>query len=130
MPLLLLQYMHDHGVLHRDLKPDNILLSFSGMKRLPHGTSIHEVDLRVRLVDFGLARVLGVNQSTAARSIAGTAPYMAPEVLVGDRRPYGFPVRVLCIVVSWSLCSSVCCVIVLVFPFCVASLPLCMLRDH
>ncbi len=83
-------------MLHRDIKPDNILLSFNGMNRLPPGVGMEEVALDVKLVDFGLARVLGVDHSGGVKGAGGTSHYMAPEVLVGDHRPYSFPVRVCC----------------------------------
>jgi serine/threonine-protein kinase len=57
---------HDHGVLHRDLKPGNIMLDGRG---------------RVRITDFGLA---AVDRSLAGEEIrAGTPSYMAPEQLAG-----------------------------------------------
>jgi serine/threonine protein kinase/Tfp pilus assembly protein PilF len=63
-------YAHEHGILHRDIKPGNILLDTKGE---PH------------LTDFGLAR-LAETESTVTRTmeVLGTPSYMAPEQAVGN----------------------------------------------
>ena len=61
---------HRHGVLHRDVKPQNILL---------------ERDGRARLTDFGSARMDGETTITRTGAIVGTLAYMAPETLTGRR---------------------------------------------
>src|SRR5437016_3956821 len=63
-------YAHEHGILHRDIKPGNILLDAKGE---PH------------LTDFGLARLLET-ESTVTRTmeVLGTPSYMAPEQAVGN----------------------------------------------
>jgi TolB-like protein/tRNA A-37 threonylcarbamoyl transferase component Bud32 len=63
-------YAHEHGILHRDIKPGNILLDAKGK---PH------------LTDFGLARLVE-SESTVTRTleVLGTPSYMAPEQAAGN----------------------------------------------
>ena len=63
-------YAHEHGILHRDIKPGNILLD---QKDEPH------------LTDFGLARLVeGESTVTRTMEVLGTPSYMAPEQAVGN----------------------------------------------
>lgn len=65
-----LQYAHDHGVVHRDVKPSNILLRQDGY---------------AYLVDFGLAKAMqGAEALTSAGAMVGTPEYMAPEQSNGE----------------------------------------------
>ena len=66
-----LEAAHDHGVIHGDLKPDNVILVASDGELCP------------RLIDFGASKVLGLDRLTATGEIAGTPAYMAPECLTG-----------------------------------------------
>src|SRR5947199_6958773 len=63
-------YAHEHGILHRNIKPGNVLLD---RKNEPH------------LTDFGLARLIET-ESTVTRTmeVLGTPSYMAPEQAVGN----------------------------------------------
>lgn len=63
-------YAHGRGMIHRDLKPPNVMLT-------PKGDPI--------LMDFGVAKMLGGTHHTATGAIIGTAKYMSPEQAKGER---------------------------------------------
>ena len=70
-----LSYAHSHGVVHRDIKPDNVLLS--------HGTAV--------VTDFGIAKAISAAQTgthaatlTQTGTSIGTPAYMSPEQVAGD----------------------------------------------
>ncbi len=77
-----LAYAHGHGVLHRDLKPGNVIVS------TPELAEGDDPELAVKVLDFGLAKLVrgpgGAERSITAEGVAfGTPGYVSPEVLSG-----------------------------------------------
>jgi serine/threonine protein kinase/Flp pilus assembly protein TadD len=64
-----LHYAHQRGVIHRDVKPSNLLLAADG---------------RLMVSDFGLAKAASVDPLTVSQALLGTARYMSPEQVSGD----------------------------------------------
>jgi len=60
---------HSHGIVHRDIKADNIMVNTKG---------------QIKVMDFGLAKLKGSLKLTKASSTVGTIAYMAPEQIQGD----------------------------------------------
>lgn len=67
-----IKYLHSYGIVHRDLKLENIMMSDTTDKSVP------------KLVDFGLAKMIGPNEK--ADEPFGTLGYVAPEIL--EKKPY------------------------------------------
>ena len=64
-----LEHAHRAGVVHRDVKPANVMVTDEGS---------------IKIMDFGIARILGAEQKTVDFRLMGTPAYMSPEQVLGE----------------------------------------------
>jgi serine/threonine protein kinase len=89
-----IKYLHNYGIVHRDLKLENIMMTDNTEQAM------------AKIVDFGLAKIMGPQEN--ANEPFGTLGYVAPEIL--QKKPYSFKCDI------WSLGC-------IVYALCCSSLP-------
>ena len=65
---LALNFLHNEGIIYRDLKPENVILTKSG---------------HIKLTDFGLSKIGSKGEDFNTYSFCGTPEYLAPEIIIG-----------------------------------------------
>jgi len=76
--------LHEQGVVHRDIKPGNIMM----VKKMRHdGSSVNENMVRdsIKILDFGLARFADTSTLTQSGTVVGSLRYLAPEFMKGKK---------------------------------------------
>jgi eukaryotic-like serine/threonine-protein kinase len=91
-----LDYAHRRGIIHRDVKPGNLMLV---------GGPVGGGPMTVKLTDFGIARALEQTRITQVGSVVGTAAYLAPEQVRGEEATPATDVYALGVVIYQFLTS-------------------------
>ena len=100
-----LDYAHEQGVIHRDIKPGNILLHGKS-DEIPLDQPLTN-DVEAILTDFGLVRIANTASQTASGMMSGTPAYMSPEQARGDQTDHRTDIYSLGIVLYEMLAGRV-----------------------
>jgi serine/threonine-protein kinase len=100
-----LDYAHEQGVIHRDIKPGNILLHGKA-DEIPLDQPLTS-DVEAVLTDFGLVRIANSASQTASGMVSGTPAYMSPEQARGDQTDHRTDIYSLGIVLYEMLAGRV-----------------------
>ena len=92
-----LDYAHRHGIIHRDVKPGNLMIL--------GGSAVGGGEMNVKLADFGIARASEQSRITQVGSVVGTAAYLAPEQARGEEATPASDVYALGVVLYQFLCG-------------------------
>ncbi len=87
-----LDYAHQRGIIHRDIKASNIMVANNGL---------------VKVTDFGIARVLGGERFTQTGVLVGTPEYMAPELWEGQEASKASDIYAFCVLAYEMLAGEV-----------------------
>ena len=86
-----IDHAHKANIIHRDIKPENIMFSGDGV---------------LKLMDFGIARILDAEKMTASGSLIGSPAHMAPEIIEGHQYSYSCDIFSLGTVLYFALTNA------------------------
>ena len=84
-------HAHQANIIHRDIKPENIMISGDGV---------------IKLMDFGIARILDAERMTASGSLVGSPAHMPPEIIEGQQYSYPCDIFSLGTVIYYALTNQ------------------------
>lgn len=77
-----LGHAHEQGVIHRDVKPENVLVDLCGIEEA-NGDAGHGPRTRIKITDFGIAKLLDAQGVTSTGQVLGSPAHMSPEQIEG-----------------------------------------------